>query len=62
MLHMRNTCIFRHIEFSFRILGMKLMPSRKNKSRQKFATQIKEAAYVFTFPVLMLIWAVQSYS
>lgn len=34
----------------------------KNKSRRNAIELAKEAAYIFAFPVLMLIWAIQSYS
>ena len=34
----------------------------KIKSRRNAIELAKEAAYIFAFPVLMLIWAVQSYS
>ncbi len=38
------------------------MHLRKFKSRGKLMSQAREVAYIFTFPVLMLIWAVQSYA
>lgn len=38
------------------------MSARKPKSRAELSTKLREAAYIFTFPVLMLIWAVQSYT
>ncbi len=37
------------------------MPERQTKSRQPLRSKLREAAYIFTFPALMLIWAVQSY-
>tara|TARA_R100001163_G_C5012108_1_gene157656 strand:- start:164 stop:337 length:174 start_codon:yes stop_codon:yes gene_type:complete len=40
----------------------KFMSLRRSKSRGKLMSQAREAAYIFTFPVLMLIWAVQSYA
>jgi|TARA_R110000803_G_C11724151_1_gene288674 hypothetical protein len=39
----------------------KFMSLRKSKSRGELMSQAREAAYIFIFPVLMLIWAVQSY-
>ena len=39
----------------------KFMSLRKSKSRDELMSQAREAAYIFIFPVLMLIWAVQSY-
>jgi hypothetical protein len=38
------------------------MSACKSKSRAKVTFRAKEAAYIFTFPILLLIWAVQSYA
>ena len=38
------------------------MSARKSKSRAELIATLREAAYIFTFPVLILIWAVQSYA
>lgn len=38
------------------------MSSRKTKARSERLSNLREVAYVLTFPALMLIWAVQSYA
>lgn len=38
------------------------MPSRKRNSRSELAAKLREAAYIFAFPIFMLVWAVQSYT
>lgn len=38
------------------------MSARKSKSRTPLSAKLREAAYIFAFPLFMLIWAVQSYA
>jgi hypothetical protein len=39
-----------------------VMSARKSKSRTPLSAKLREAAYIFAFPLFMLIWAVQSYA